>query len=103
MVNDKLLYKDISNILKVIDINNYQIVDKILLETRHITIFNNKFGRLIVGLLYENDYWYIDVLKEYSYENKKLIRHKTLKDINPWCMDEGGDNLIVFGTHIGHV
>ena len=40
---------------------------------------------------------------EYSYENGKLIRHKTVKDINPWCMAEGGNNLIAFGTHNGHV
>ena len=103
IINDKLIFRDISNILKVVDINNYQIVDKIILETSNIAIFNNKFGRLIVLLLYEFEYWYTEVLKEYSYENGKLIRIKTLKDINILCMAEGGNNLIAFGTDNGHV
>ena len=104
IINDKfLVYKDISNMLKIIDIDTYQIVDKIMMETRHLTIFNNKFGRLLVGLLYDKEYWYIDVFKEYSYEKEKLIRKKTLKNVNPWCIAEGGDNLIAFGTHNGYV
>ena len=104
IINDKfLVYKDISNMLKIIDIDTYQIVDKIMMETRHLTIFNNKFGRLLVGLLYDKEYWYIDVFKEYSYEKDKLIRKKTLKNVNPWCIAEGGDNLISFGTHNGYV
>ena len=79
------------------------LIFKVLLETRNITLFNNKFGRLIVGLIYDLEYGYYDVLKEYSYEEGKLIRYKTLKDINPWCIAEGGNNLIAFGTHNGHV
>ena len=89
--------------LKVVDINIYQIVDKILLETVFIDISVNKFGRLIVRQIYESDEYFCFVaIKEYSYENGKLIRHKTIKDIYSLCMAEGG-NLIAFGTLEGHV
>ena len=102
LIDDKLIYRDSSNMLKVVDINTYQIVDKIILETVFINISVNKFGRIIVRQIYESDeYFCFVVIKEYSYENGKLIRHKTIKDIYSLCMAEGG-NLIAFGTLEGH-
>ena len=102
LIDYKLIFRDITNMLKVVDINTYQIVDKIIFETTFIDISVNKFGRLIVRQIYESEYYCFVAIKEYSYENGKLIRHKTIKDINPLCMAEGG-NLIAFGSQEGHV
>ena len=107
MINDHLFaYKDISNMLKIIDATSYQIIKLIMLETRHFNLFRNKFGNIMVGLLYEiSDYSYTEFFKEYKFDNESinLIRKNTIKGINPICFAESDNNLIAFGTHNGKI
>ncbi len=107
MINDHLFaYKDISNMLKIIDATSYQIIKLIMLETRHFNLFRNKFGNIMVGLLYEiSDYSYTEFFKEYKFDNESinLIRKNTINGINPKCFAESDNNLIAFGTHNGQI
>jgi hypothetical protein len=107
MINDHLFaYKDISNMLKIIDATSYQIIKLIMLETRHFNLFRNKFGNIMVGLLYEiGDYSYTEFFKEYKFDNESinLIRKNTINGINPKCFAESDNNLIAFGTHNGQI
>ena len=107
MLNDHLFaYKDISNMLKIIDATSYQIIKLIILETRHFRLFRNKYGNIMVGLLYEmGDISYTEFFKEYKFDNESinLIRKNTIEGINPICFAESDNNLIAFGTHNGQI
>ena len=105
MINNRVLaIRDISNILKLVDTNTYNIFKKILIETSLYTLYINKFGRILISLLYEIDnISAITFMKEYSFEDDNLIRNKIIKkNIVPTCFTESENNLIV-GTQGGHI
>ena len=106
-INDNLIaYKDKTNMIKIIDVTLYQIIKVIILETSYFKLFRNKFGNIMVGLLYEiDDYSYTEFLKEYRFDNESvnLIRKNTINGINPECFAESDNNLIAFGTHNGQI
>jgi hypothetical protein len=77
-----------------------------MLETRHFQLFRNKFGNIMVGLLYEmGDISYTEFFKEYKFDNESinLIRKNTIEGINPICFAESDNNLIAFGNHNGQI
>ena len=92
-----------SNSLKIIDCYTYKLVDKIMMEVTTFHMFTNKYGRTLVGIFHEKEYSYFNSLKEYTYEEGKLVRTNTIEGINPFSMAEGGDNLVAFGMSDGSI
>ena len=67
MINDKVLaIRDTTNELKLIDINNFEIFKKILLETTSYSFYVNKYKKILVNMIYESGvYSYYPFTKEY--------------------------------------
>jgi len=92
-----------SNSVKKIDCNSYKVVDKIMMELTSFNMFTKKYGRTVVGIFHDKEYWYVNSFKEYTYDDGKLVRTYTIEGINPCSMAEGGDNLVAFGMYDGSV
>lgn len=105
MLNNRVLaIRDVSNILKLVDVNTYAIFKKILIETRYYNMGINKFGRIMISVLYAmDDISYNSFMKEYSFENDNLIRKKTIKNIFLTCFAESENGLIIVGTENGNI
>ena len=105
MLNNRVLaIRDVSNILKLVDVNTYAIFKKILIETRYYNMGINKFGRIMISVLYAmDDISYNSFMKEYSFENGNLIRKKTIKNIFLTCFAESENGLIFVGTENGNI
>ena len=106
LINDKVLaIRDTTNELKLIDINNFEIFKKILLETTSYSFYVNKYKKILVNMIYESGvYSYYPFTKEYYYENSNLIRSNTLKNrfyILKYSENEKGN--IIFGTYDGEI